>query len=181
MTRVGPWARRSRRTVYENDWIEVWHDEVTRPDGSSGVYGVLHPKAVAVAIVALDDEGRVALVSQHRYPLDERTWELPEGGIPFDEEPLLGAQRELEEETGARAAVWREVTRFVLQDSITDERGILYLATGVSHGEPRPEPTEDIEVAWVRFEEALAMLERGELPDAMTQLGLLWVSRERSR
>ncbi len=181
MTRVGPWERRSRRTVYENPWIEVWHDEVVQPSGEPGQYGVVHPRSVAVAVVALDDDGRVALVSQHRYPLDERTWELPEGGVPFDEEPLAGAQRELEEETGARAAAWRELTRFTLQDSFTDERGVVFVATGITHGTPRPEATEDIEVAWVPFDEALAMVERGEIHDAMTQLGLTRLALERSR
>ncbi|MGZ4149632.1 MAG: DNA mismatch repair protein MutT, partial [Actinomycetota bacterium] len=72
-------------------------------------------------------------------------------------------------------------TRFTLQDSFTDERGVLYVATGITHGTPRPEGTEDIEVAWVPFADALAMIEDGEIHDAMTQLGLTRVALERSR
>jgi 8-oxo-dGTP pyrophosphatase MutT (NUDIX family) len=181
MTRVGPWERRSRRTVYANDWLEIWHDEVVRPDGAPGIYGVVHPTSHAVGIVAIDDDGRVALVSQHRYPLDERTWELPEGGVPFGEDPLAGARRELAEETGASAATWRVLCRFVLQDSFSDERGTLYLATGVTHGISSPDGTEDIEVRWVSFADAVAMVTDGSIEDAMSQLGLLRASRELGR
>lgn len=181
MTRVGPWERRSRRTVYENAWIEIWHDEVVRPDGAPGIYGVVHPTSHAVGIVAIDDEGRVALVSQHRYPLGERTWELPEGGVPFDEDPLAGAQRELAEETGAAASTWRVLCRFVLQDSFSDERGTLYLATGLTHGGADPDGTEDIELRWVPFDDALAMVDDGTIEDAMSQLGLLRAARDLDR
>lgn len=181
MTHVGPWERLSRRTVYENDWIELWHDEVVRPDGAPGVYGVVHPRSHAVGIVAIDDEGRVALVSQHRYPLDERTWELPEGGVPLDEDPLAGARRELSEETGATAATWRVLCRFVLQDSFSDERGTLFLATGITIGRSDPDGTEDIEVRWTPFEEALAMMGDGTIDDAISQLGLLRAARELGR
>lgn len=181
MTRVGPWVRRSRRTVYANDWVEVWHDEVVRPDGAAGIYGVVHPLAHAVGIVAIDDEDRVALVSQHRYPLDERTWELPEGGVPFDEDPLAGAQRELAEETGATATTWRVLCRFVLQDSFSDERGSLFIATGLTHGDADPDGTEDIEVRWTPFGDAVALVMDGTIHDAMSQLGLLRAARERGR
>ena len=180
MTYVGPWERRSRRTVYENDWLEVWHDEVIRPDGVPGIYGVVHPRSLAVGIVAIDDEDRVALVSQHRYPLDERTWELPEGGVPFHEDPLGGAKRELAEETGATASTWRALCRFLLQDSFSDERGVMFLATGIAHGPPDPDGTEDIEVRWVAFDEAVGMVDDGTIEDAMSQLGLLRAARERS-
>ena len=181
MTRVGPWERRSRRIAYGNGWIEVWHDEVIRPDGARGVYGVVHPLSHAVGVVAIDDQGRVALVSQHRYPLDERTWELPEGGVPLEEDPLEGAKRELAEETGATATTWRVLGRFVLQDSFSDERGTLYLATGVTHGDAAPDGTEDIEQRWVSFDDAVAMVADGTIEDAMSQIGLLRAARELER
>lgn len=82
MTLVGPWERRSRELVYENAWIQVFHDEVTRPDGEPGVYGVVHPKTMAVGVVAIDDEDRVALVGQHRYTIDEYSWEIPKAACP---------------------------------------------------------------------------------------------------
>ena len=98
-----PWHRRSRQLVYENPWVSVLHDEVDRPDGRPGIYGVIHFLNHAVAIVAIDEQDRVVLVGQWRYTLDAYSWELPEGGVPPDETPLAGAQRELREETGVEA------------------------------------------------------------------------------
>ena len=121
-TVVGPWRRRTRTVAYENPWIEVRHDEVDRPDGSPGIYGVVHFRNAAVGVVAVDDEGRILFVGQHRYPLDAYSWEIPEGGAPIDEDPLDGARRELAEETGFEAATWSELARFSLSNSITDER-----------------------------------------------------------
>ena len=65
----------------------------------------------AVGVVAIDDQDRVALVAQHRYTLDHRSWEIPEGGAPPGESPLAGAQRELREEAGVEATDWREIAR----------------------------------------------------------------------
>ncbi len=89
--RVGPWERRSRRVAYENEWIAVYDDEVVRPDGERGVYGVVHPRFLAAGIVALDGDGSVLLVGQHRYTLDLYTWGIPGGGVPLDEDALEGA------------------------------------------------------------------------------------------
>ncbi len=122
---VGPWRRRARREAYRNDWITVWHDEVDRPDGSPGIYGVVHYRSAAVGVVAVGDDGRILLVGQHRYTLDRYSWEIPEGGAPFDEDPLDGARRELAEETGYRADHWQVLARFSLSNSITDETGAL--------------------------------------------------------
>ncbi len=116
-TPVGPWRRRSRRLAYENPWIQVHHDEVTRPDGEPGIYGVVHFRTRAVGVVAIDDEDRVILVGQHRYTLDRYTWEIPEGGVPPDEDLLAGARRELREETGCEAAAWREIGAFDTSNS----------------------------------------------------------------
>ena len=90
--RIGPWTRDSRRVAYENPWLTLWHDEVVRPDGQAGIYGVVHFRNVAAGIVAIDAQDRVALVGQHRYTLDDYSWEIPEGGVPEGEDPLAGAQ-----------------------------------------------------------------------------------------
>jgi 8-oxo-dGTP pyrophosphatase MutT (NUDIX family) len=174
-----PWIRHGRRTVYENDWITVSHDEVTRPDGQPGIYGVVQFKHLAVGVVVLDDEERTLLVGQHRYTLDAYSWEIPEGGVPFDEDPLDGARRELAEETGFRAARWREVGRLHTSNSVADEAGVLYLATGLTPGEPDPDGTERIALRWVALADAVEMVERGEITDAMSQVGLLRVALER--
>ena len=178
---VGPWRRLSRRSVYANPWVEVFHDDVTRPDGSPGIYGVIHLRNAAVGVVALDEAGRVLLVGQYRYTLDEYSWEIPEGGVGPDEGLLEGAQRELREETGFEAADWRKLFQFSMSNSVTDEVGAIYLATGLTPGESSPEPSEDITLRWVPLDEAVAMIDRGELTDVMSVAGLLRVALERAQ
>lgn len=175
----GRFIRRARRVAYENPWITVWHDEVTRPDGNPGIYGVVHFANVAVGVVAIDDADRVVLVGQHRYPLGDDSWEIPEGGVPEDEDPVAGAQRELREETGLTAATWRELCRLELSNSVTDETAVLFVATGLTHGASEPEPTESLRVRWVPFDEALAMTLDGRIVDALSVVALQRVALDR--
>jgi 8-oxo-dGTP pyrophosphatase MutT (NUDIX family) len=172
-------VRRTRRVAYENAWITVWHDEVARPDGNPGIYGVVHFANVAVGVIAIDDEDRVVLVGQHRYTLDHGSWEIPEGGVPADESPLVGAQRELREETGLTAATWTELCRLELSNSVTDETAVLFVATGLTHGESDPEPTESLQVRWVPFDEALEMVRDGRILDALTVVALQRLALDR--
>jgi 8-oxo-dGTP pyrophosphatase MutT (NUDIX family) len=169
---AGPWTRRTRRVAYENPWITVWHDEVTRPDGAPGIYGVVHFANLAVGVLALDETGRVLLVGQHRYALDQYSWEIPEGGVTAGESPLNGARRELSEETGIEATDWIEMSRCHLSNSVSDEEAYLYLATGLTHGVATPEGTESLAVRWVPFDEVLAMTMDGRITDAMTILAV---------
>ena len=175
-----PWRRHSRRLAYENPWIEVHHDEVTRPDGQPGVYGVVHFRGRAVGVVAIDDEDRVILVGQFRYTMGHYSWEIPEGGVPDDEDPLEGARRELREETGFEASTWREIGQLEISNSISDETGFMYLATGLTAGVAEPDPTEDLRVRRIPFGEVMAMIDRGEIPDALSQLSLERVARLRA-
>src|ERR1700723_2760187 len=85
--RSNPWTTLSSRAVDENPWISVREDQVLRPDGQPGIYGVVHFKNRAVGVLPVDEEGRVWLVGQHRYPLDAYSWEIPEGGCPESETP----------------------------------------------------------------------------------------------
>ena len=178
--RVGPWRRQTRAIAYENAWITVWHDDVARPDGSPGIYGVVHFANLAVGAVVLDDDDRVLLVGQHRYTLDTYSWELPEGGVPAGESAIDGARRELREETGVEADRWREIARFHLSNSISDEAGILFAAHATSHGVASPEPSEQLAIRWLPFAEALAMTIDGRITDAMTIIGLQRVALDRA-
>ena len=175
-----PWTRASRSLVYENAWIQVFHDEVLRPGGEPGVYGVVHPRTHAVGVIALDERDRVLLVGQYRYTLERYSWEIPEGGVPIGDDPLDGARRELGEETGYRAAAWRELMRFSLANSATDETGALYVATDLSEGEPAPDGTEELALRWMPFVDAVEAVRSGELFDSMTQLGLLRLAVDRA-
>ncbi len=167
-TASGPWMRHSRRIGYQNAWITIWHDEVIRPDGAPGVYGVVHFANLAAGVLVLDDADRVLLVGQHRYALDAYCWEIPEGGVPAGESALDGAQRELLEETGVEASEWRELARVHLSNSVSDELAVLFVATGLSHGDATPDGTEQLVIRWLPFDEVLAMTLDGRITDAMT-------------
>jgi 8-oxo-dGTP pyrophosphatase MutT (NUDIX family) len=169
---TGPWTRRTRRVAYENPWITIWHDEVTQPDGEPGIYGVVHFANLAVGVLAIDDQGRVLLVGQHRYVLDQYSWEIPEGGVPAGESPLDGARRELREETGIAAADWIELSRSHLSNSVSDEEAVLFLATGLTDGVATPDGTESLVVRWVPFDEVLAMTMDGQITDAITTIAV---------
>ncbi len=169
---AGPWTRQTRRVAYENPWITIWHDEVIRPDGEPGIYGVVHFANLAVGVLALDDAGRVLLVGQHRYAIDRYSWEIPEGGVPAGESALDGARRELREETGIAATDWIEMSRSHLSNSVSDEEAVLFLATGLSHGAAEPDGTESLAVRWVPFDEVLAMTMDGRITDVMTILAV---------
>ena len=167
------WKRLSSRTVYENDWMQVLEDDVINPGGGSNLYGHVHFKNVAVAIVALDESDNTWLVGQSRYTLDEFSWELPMGGAPLSEAPLAAAKRELAEETGVRARHWEELMRLHPSNSITDETGIVYVATGLTPGETCFEETEDLEIRKLPLGEAVEMVLDGRITDAISAAALL--------
>jgi len=180
-TTVGPWTRHRRHVGYRNPWLTVWHDEVTRPDGEPGIYGVVHFRNTAVGVVAIDDEDRVALVGQHRYAFDRYHWEIPEGGSPLEEDSLEGAKRELLEETGLRAGTWREIGRWELSNSVTDEAAVAYLATDLRQGRAQPDGEEVLEFRWLPFDEVMALIAGGEITDALTVLPMQALALERAR
>ncbi|MDH3491872.1 MAG: NUDIX hydrolase [Gammaproteobacteria bacterium] len=167
------WKKLSSRTVYENDWMEVREDHVINPGGGRNDYGYVHFKNVAVAIIALDDANNTWLVGQDRYTLGEYSWELPMGGAPLDEPPLMAAKRELEEETGIRAAHWKQLMRLHTSNSITDELGFAYVATDLSFGDTKFEETEDLAIRKLPLEDAVQMVVDGEITDAISAAALL--------
>jgi 8-oxo-dGTP pyrophosphatase MutT (NUDIX family) len=169
------WKKLSSRTVWENDWMRVHEDEVINPGGGENLYGHVHFKNRAVAIVPLDEDANTWLVGQERYTLGAWSWELPMGGAPLGEAPIDAAQRELREETGLTAADWTEVMRLHTSNSITDECGVVYVARDLTEGETAFEESEDLEIRKLPFSEAVMMVKRGEITDAISVAALLYV------
>ncbi len=167
------WKKLSSRTVFENDWMQVLEDHVINPGGGENRYGHVHFKNRAVAIIALDDDDNTWLVGQQRYTLGEYSWELPMGGAPLDEEPLAAAKRELKEETGMTANHWEEVMRLHTSNSITDEVGLVYVATGLTQGDPQTEEMEELAVRSLPLDAAVHMVLKGEITDAISAAALL--------
>jgi 8-oxo-dGTP pyrophosphatase MutT (NUDIX family) len=169
----GPWIRGETRVVYENPWIRVTEHQATAPTGSPALYGLVGFKNLALAILPIHDDGSITLVGQARFPAQDYSWELPEGGGPLGVDALESARRELREEAGLEAADWRPILEAQLSNSVTDERAIGYLATGLTPVDAEPDETELIALARVPFREALDAALAGHMKDMLTVAMLL--------
>lgn len=174
-----PWTTLSGQVKYENKWIKLTEYQVINPSGGRGIYGKVHFKNKAIGIIPLDDENNTWLVGQYRYTIDQFSWEIPEGGGPLEQDPLISAQRELKEETGLEAQTWSLLTKLHTSNSVTDEEGFIFLAQDLTLGEAMPEETEgDLRVKKVPLREALEMIEKGEILDSMSLIGLMLLGRK---
>jgi ADP-ribose pyrophosphatase len=174
------------RLVHHGRYLDVRIDTIQRADGSTGTRDVVkHPGAVAV--LALDTDDRLLLVRQWRLPAARAMLEIPAGTLDVHEgvteDPAVAVRRELEEETGSRASSWRRLASFWTAPGFATELMHLYLATGLEsvHGDDRLAPDEDerLELSRLTIDEALAMLDAGEIVDAKSMLGILWLERLR--
>jgi ADP-ribose pyrophosphatase len=171
------------KTIYSGKYLTFRIDTVERTDGSRAEREVVgHPGAVA--ILAVDDAERVLMVRQYRAPAARILLEIPAGTLDIDpdsgaiEDPNLAAPRELEEETGYRAGSLRLLTSFWTAPGFATELMHLYLATDLRPADDNrigPDEDERLELEHVPVSEALAAIERGEIADAKSILGLLWL------
>lgn len=175
-----PWKTRGTRMVYQNPWITVREDQVVRPDGNDGIYSVVETR-LATGVIALTPEDEVYLVGQYRYTMDEYSWEIIEGGSDPGEDALEAAKRELREEAGLEAAHWEALGGEIhLTNCHSNERGYLYVATGLTEVGASPDGTELLQLRRLPFADALAMLDAGEIRDALSEIGLLRLARKRA-
>ena len=173
------------RVVYRGKYLELTVYEVELADRRRSERAIVgHPGAVA--IVALDTDGRVLLVRQFRLAVGRVLLEIPAGTLGRDEatgakeEPALAAARELEEETGYRAATWEHVAAFWTAPGFATELMHLYLATDLrlAHGDRLgPDPDERLELVLMPWQEAVALADRGEIADAKSFAGLMYLAR----
>ncbi|MGG5810249.1 NUDIX domain-containing protein [Falsiroseomonas sp. CW058] len=168
------------RIVYENRWMRVREDAVRRRDGSAGIYGVVE-KDDFVVVVPVEADGSIHLVQQFRYPVGARFWEFPQGmwGGP-GADPRRAAEHELAEETGLAAASMVEAGHLYEGYGTMNQGFRVYLATGLTPGQARPE-AEEQDLVSRRFPRAEVerMLREGEIKDSVTLAawGLLALKR----
>ncbi len=172
-----PWKKLSSSIKYDNPWIKVEEDQVINPSGGEGIYGKIHFKNIAIGIVPVDEDGNTWLVGQHRYPLNEYSWEIPEGGCPEEENKLAAAKRELKEETGLSAKKWKELLKMHLSNSVSDEVGFVYVATELTQGATAFEDTEDLQVKKLPLKGAVQMVMNGEITDSLSVAALLKIDK----
>lgn len=169
------WKKLDETVVYDNPWISVTHENVIIPNGNKGIYGKVHFKNTAVVVVPIDYEGNTWLVGQHRYTIDEFSWEVPEGGALIPTEPLEGAKRELREETGIIAEKWTKIHHIHTSNSVTDEYAIIYLAENLSFTETELDETEDLMIKKIPIQEAIEMAYNNEIKDSLSIIALMKV------
>ena len=163
-------------TLLDAKRFQVVKQTVTRPDGrTASVSYVVHPGSVA--ILPLVDDDHLCLIRSRRLTVGQTLIEVPAGTREPGELPLETARRELEEETGYRAAEWEELAQFYMSPGILSERIHLYVASQLTPGPPRREANEEIENLVLSWPDALAMLDRGEIVDGKTIVALLVYDR----
>jgi ADP-ribose pyrophosphatase len=166
--------------AYTGKVISLDVDEVQFPDGSIGELEMIrHPGASAVIPFLNDitsDEPQILLIRQYRYAVEGHIYEIPAGRLNPNEDPKDCALRELKEETGCTAAQMQHVFTMYTTPGFTDEKIHLFMATGLVRGESRHEADEFLELHPTRLSQALQMVEAGEIQDAKTALGLLFIA-----
>ena len=172
----------STREIYRNHWLRLREDEILRSNGKTGIYGVVEKDDCAIILPI--DQGRVWLVEQYRYTIQERALELPQGGWEMEvENPEELARGELKEETGLIAAEMTYLGALWIAYGFTRQKQHVFLATGLTHAEKDPDPEEhDLLMHSVPLEDFEAMMLNGTIRDGCTLsawgLYLLWKVRQ---
>ena len=168
------------RRVQRGVMLEMVSEEVELPGGRRVALDLIHhPGASAVVPFVSDDE--ILLIRQYRHAAGGEIYEVPAGKLDPGETPLDCAARELEEETGYRAARLDPLGEILTTPGFTDERIHLFSAHGLSPGRQKLGDDELIELVPLHFARALEMLWAGEIPDAKSGLALVHAARRRDR
>jgi len=173
MSAKNPWIINNSEIVYDNNWISVTHNEVINPAGNSGIYGVVHFKNLAIGVIPLDDDYNTWIVGQYRFPLNQYSWEIPEGGGNLAAEPLESAKRELMEECGLIAESWTHILTMHLSNSVSNEVSQVFVAQNLTVVTAEPEETEQLQIKKLPFNELFNMVMRGEITDAISVAAVL--------
>jgi ADP-ribose pyrophosphatase len=173
-------ARVSTRRVYTGRVINLDVDTVRFPNGTVGELEMIrHPGASAVVPFLSDpagDDPQILLIRQYRYAAEQYLYEIPAGRLDPGEAPEQCARRELREETGCEAQRVEHLFSMYTTPGFTDERIHLFMAVGLTRGENAREADEFIELETMPFSRALSLVDRGDIQDAKTALGLLYAA-----
>src|SRR5215469_8393492 len=167
----------SRKIGYRGKVYTVVADRVREPKGVVALREIVRHHG-SVVVLAVDDSispPRVLLEKQYRYAADDYLWELPAGHIDPGELPAHAARRELLEETGLTAKVWKHALKFYVSPGILDETMDIFLATGLTRGKATPEDDERIQTRFFTLPAALKMAHSGTIRDAKTLASLFWL------
>jgi 8-oxo-dGDP phosphatase len=176
-----PWQTLAVRPVYANPWIRVSEYDVLRPNGTPGIYGVVHMQNRAALAMPVDSDGYTVLVGQWRYTLGRLCWELPAGGAPVGSSLHEAALRELTEETGLVAGQSTLLNRTTLSNSSTDGAGEAWLCWELSAGTAELDETEDFSLWRLPVWQAVELALDGTITDTLSQMALLTFAARHAR
>lgn len=162
-----PWTFISETVNTDDPWISHCHHKLLNHQGKQLRYNVVKFKNRAVGVVPYEN-GLVTLVGQYRYTIGRYSWEIPEGGCPEGEEPIEAAIRELKEETGLSAGRYETLLEMHLSNAVTDEWGVVFLATDLTQGQAEPDGNEVLQTRRVTLDALLQSVERGLITDSLT-------------
>ena len=174
---INPWITLDTKEVYDNPWLKITQSDVLNHNGNPGIYGVVHFKNLAIGILPLDNEGYTWIVGQYRYPLNEYSWEIPEGGGKIGVDPLISAQRELSEETGIVAQKWTKIQEFNTSNSCTDELSILYLAQDLTFNQAHPDDDELLAIQKINICDLYQKVITSQIKDSLTVVAVYKVAQ----
>jgi ADP-ribose pyrophosphatase len=171
----------SSKTVFEGPLFRVTRDKLIEPGGKEAMRDVVRHNGSAV-ILAVDNskdkkDPWIVMERQYRHAANRFLWEVPAGKLELGEDPLEGAKRELEEETGYRARKWTELVEYYASPGFLGESMKVFLAEGLMPGDSRPEEDELIEMRLVKLSELLKTIDTGGIMDGKTLSSILLYSR----
>ena len=171
----------SSEVVFECSLFKVRHDKLIEPSGRHAERDVIRHNG-SVVILALDNSKSkkdpwIVIERQYRHAANQYLWELPAGKLDEGEEPLAGAKRELEEETGYRARKWKPLVEYFASPGFLGESMLVFVAEGLIAGDAHPEEDEQIEFRLVKLSELLKMIEKGAILDGKTLTSILLYKR----
>jgi 8-oxo-dGTP pyrophosphatase MutT (NUDIX family) len=168
-----PWTTLRSRIAYSNPWFRIREDDVLRPDGQPGLYGVVEIRP-SIGVLAFNEKREVALVGQWRYPLGRYTWEIVRGGSSEGETDMLAvARREFREETGYEAARWSPLGPVDVCNGVTTDVQHLFVARELTFAGVHQDPVEKIETRWLPFDQVVRMARDGEITEVCSVAAIL--------
>lgn len=172
----------SSDVVYQGPLFRVLHDKLIEPGGKPSERDIIRHNG-SVVILAIDKsrskkDPYIVMERQYRHAAQQFLWELPAGKLDAGEDPVAGAQRELEEETGYRARKWKPLVEYYGSPGFLGESMKVFLAEGLIAGDAHPEDDEDIEFRLVRLSEVVKMIEKGGIKDGKTLCSVLLYARQ---
>ena len=168
--------------AYDGPLFRVMHDKLIEPGGKQSERDVIRHSG-SVVVLAIDNSKNkrdpwIVVERQYRHAANQFLWELPAGKLDPGEDPLAGAQRELEEETGYRAKKWKPFVEYYASPGFLGESMKVFLAEGLTPGHPHPEDDEEIELRLVKLSDVVKMIEKGAILDGKTLTSVLLYARQ---